>query len=283
MSRTSRTEGLLSLPGRHKGFLLEAFVTLNLAFLTADIFMAHSTNGFRAWSEWIPFWYTSVGALILATNLVATLLSKRRFHEGTGRWLGFVVGVAGILVGILGFLLHLESSFFQALTLRSLVYAAPFVAPLAFAGLGLLALLNRMVEQGSRRWGTWVVFLAMGGFFGNFGISLSDHAQNGFFYAQEWIPVCSAALAVGWLTVVVIGPAGREFVRWGLGVMALQVAVGLLGEFFHLRPALTKTAGRLFDRLIYGAPVFPPLLFANLAALAALGLWAILDAREGDG
>lgn len=283
---------LLRWAAPRKALLLELFVAVNLAFLVADIYVAHSVNAFREWSEWIPFWYSAVGAVLLGGNLAAAGLSARRggagdarrpgrsFHMGFGRWLGFVVGGAGILVGVLGLVLHLESYFFQELTLKSLVYSAPFIAPLAFAGLGFLAILNRMVEHHSTEWAGWVVFMTLGGFVGNFAVSLTDHAQNGFFYAEEWIPVASAALAVGWLTVVMTGRAGRQFVRWGFAVMALQVVVGLLGEWLHLQPLLTESGGALFDRLIYGAPIFPPLLFCNLAVLGALGLWALLDRME---
>jgi len=63
--------------------------------------------------------------------------------------------------------------------------SAPFAAPLAYAGLGLLVLLNRMVPAESPEWGWWIVFLALGGFAGNLALSLTDHAQNGFFNALE--------------------------------------------------------------------------------------------------
>ena len=39
-------------------------------------------------------------------------------------------------------LLHLHSRFFVELTLHSLVYTAPFVAPLAFTGLGFTSMLG---------------------------------------------------------------------------------------------------------------------------------------------
>ncbi len=32
-----------------------------------------------------------------------------------------------------------------------------------------------------------------------------------------------------------------------------------------------------WENFVYGAPVFAPLLFANLAILATIGLWELLD------
>jgi len=48
-----------------------------------------------------------------------------------------------------GLLLHLDSAFFGEQTLRILVYTAPFVAPLANSGVGLLLILDRMVDARS--------------------------------------------------------------------------------------------------------------------------------------
>ena len=54
--------------------------------------------------------------------------------------------------------------------------------------------MNRMVDLRSAEWSHWVLLLTTGGFFGNFVLSLTDHATNGFFSSAEWIPVGST----GW-------------------------------------------------------------------------------------
>ena len=51
--------------------------------------------------------------------------------------LGMIVGSGAVGVGLAGLIYHLQSGFFQQQTLRNLVYAAPFAAPLSYAGLGL--------------------------------------------------------------------------------------------------------------------------------------------------
>ena len=50
---------------RHKSLALELFVLSNFAFLTLDIYLAHSVNRFRHPAEWIPFWFSAVAAAAL--------------------------------------------------------------------------------------------------------------------------------------------------------------------------------------------------------------------------
>jgi len=170
---------------------------------------------------------------------------------------------------------HLEGWFFESVTLLSLTYSAPFVAPLSFTGLGCLLLLNRMGDPERPAWGPWVIFLALGGFVGNFALSLIDHAQNAFFYWTEWIPVVVSAMAVGILTAVLLRVPTRPVLHIAFAVLGLQVLVGSLGLGLHLAPLLSGEAAEtgLWDALRYGPPVFAPLLFVDLAALSALGLW----------
>ena len=54
-----------------------------------------------------------------------------------------------------------------------------------------------------------------------------------------------------------------------------QSLIGLLGFAFHLGANLQGPSASLWDNLIFGAPVFAPLLFSNLAVLAAIGLWEL--------
>ena len=252
-------------------FLLELFVLSNVAFLILDVYVAHAFNDFAHWAEWVPIYFSGTGTLALAVSVVQEY--RRRTEQS--RWIGYVVGWASIVVGLAGLVWHLEGWFFESVTLLSLTYSAPFVAPLAFAGLGCLLLLNRMEDPTQPAWGQWVVFLALGGFVGNFALSLIDHAQNAFFYWTEWIPVIVSAMAVGILTAVVVRPPTRLLLHVAFGVMGLQVLVGGLGAALHVAPLFSGAAAEtgLWDAVRYGPPVFAPLLFVDLAALAALGLW----------
>src|SRR5579871_6623993 len=247
---------------------LDLFVLVNLAFLGPDIYLAHSTNLFRDPAEYVPLVFSLVAPVLLVGALV-----------GTGRvWsrvLSLAVGAVSVLVGIAGLIWHLGSRFFYEHTLESLVYTAPFAAPLAYTGVGLLLVMNRMVDADSVEWPMWVLLLALGGFVGNFIFSLTDHAQNGFFHKTEWIPVASSAFAVGFLLVPFFVKVNRVFLAWCVAAMLAQAAVGLLGFYYHTAANLRGPAPGRFDNFVYGAPALAPLLFPNLVLLSGLGLWVL--------
>ena len=190
------------------------------------------------------------------------------------------VGIASVLVGISDMVLHLDASFFQEQTLKSLVYTAPFAAPLSYAGIGLLLILNRLEPANSESWGHWIVFLAMAGFVGNFALSVCDHAQNGFFVATEWIPVAAAAFAVTFLLMAIVRRANGSYLVICQAVMFAQLVVGGLGFYMHLTSTLSGAAESIAERVIFGAPIFAPLLFADLALLAMVGLWEMSASQQ---
>lgn len=251
---------------------VELFVTANLGILAVDIYIAHSTNEFRRAAEYLPLYFSIVAPVVLGAGI---LLRWVLHSSAPWRWSGAVVGWLSILIGLAGVLYHLESSFFLDRTLRSLTYSAPFAAPLAYTGLGFLLLMNRMTVADTPEWARWVLLLALGGFLGNFVLSLTDHAENGFFARTEWIPVCSSALATAFLLVPIVLPVTRRFLDACCVVMLLQAAAGLLGFWFHLQANLFEPGHNLFDKLVNGAPPLAPLLFPNLVALAWIGLWAL--------
>lgn len=254
--------------------LLEIFVVVNLAFLVADTWIAHEANDFAHAAEYAPPIFSAVAAAALAVPLVGKLRRREGGPpSGALRTVGWLVGGVAIVVGVGGLILHLEGQFFQETTLRSLVYSAPFAAPLSFTGIGFLLLVNRMVDPAGERWAGWILILTLGGFVGNFALALADHAQNGFFFATEWIPVAAAALAVGYLVTLFTRSVNRPFLRLGFWVLGLQALVGVAGLALHAEPLFHASRAGLAEKLLYGAPVFAPLLYPNLALLGALGLW----------
>ena len=252
---------------------VELFVTANLAILAADIYIAHSVNHFQKAAEYIPLYFSIAAPVVLAVIIALRWIGH---FEAPWRDVGYMFGWLSVLVGLGGVLYHLESRFFLDRTLKSLTYAAPFAAPLAYTGLGFLLLMNRMVAARSAEWARWVIFLALGGFFGNFVLSLTDHASNGFFAKTEWIPVISSALATGFLIVPLVLTVTRRFMDVCLVVMLTQAFVGVLGFWFHIQANLVEPGYSLFDRLVNGAPPMAPLLFPNLVGLALIGMWALL-------
>lgn len=252
---------------------VELFVSANLAILAIDIYIAHSVNQFARRPEYIPLYFSLCAPFIL---MVTIALSWGWALRAPWKDVGYLVGWLSILVGLAGVIFHLQSRFFLDRTLKSLTYAAPFAAPLAYTGLGFLLLVDRMVPAESADWARWVIFMALGGFFGNFVLSLSDHAENGFFLRTEWIPVISSAFATGFLIVPLVLPVTRRYLDLCLVVLAGQGLVGVLGFWFHLRANLVEPGHSLFGKLVNGAPPLAPLLFPNLVGLALLGIWALV-------
>lgn len=256
---------------------VELFVTANLAILAIDIEIAHSMNQFRRAAEYIPLYFSLAAPAVLAVCIALRWIFRR---DAPWRDVGYLAGGLSVLVGLAGVLYHLESSFFVDRTLRSLTYSAPFAAPLAYTGLGFLLLMNRMTAAGSAEWARYVLLLALGGFFGNFVLSLTDHAENGFFLHTEWIPVISSALASGFLLVPLLLRVTRRYLDLCFAIMLLQASVGVLGFWFHLRANLVEPGAHLWDKMVNGAPPLAPLLFPNLVALAWIGLWALTPHLE---
>ncbi len=258
----------------HRACLLEFFVLSNIAFLGLDIYIAHSINAFAARAEWIP-----IGFSVAATLLLLASFPTRRGHlsEGWRKSAGLLVGAVAIAIGLAGMLLHLESQFFSLMSIKSLVYTAPFVAPLAYTGVGLLLVMNRIVILDSREWGAWVVFLALGGAFGNFVLAVCDHAQNGFFNRQEWIPVIVSAFTVGFLLSAIFDTSNPKLLRACFSILVLQGGVGLLGFYYHIGANAEGPSQSIRENFLFGAPAFAPLLLPNISVLAALGLWCLWE------
>ncbi len=251
---------------------LDVFVAFNFLCLSGDILLAHGSNHFRNHAEYIPLGISPAAGVLVLAGLALRVRSRQwtawKFFGYTAAWLSIAVGVAGVIY-------HLDSGFFYVRTIKSLTYAAPFVAPLAYVGLGCLLLMNRMVAAHSREWAEWVLFLAMGGFVGNFGLSLTDHAINGFYHRSEWIPVVSSALAVGFLLVLLMLPATRAFLWLCAFVLLFQMFVGGLGFLLHVIADRQGPSVSLYQNVISGAPPLAPLLLPNLAILGLLGILAL--------
>jgi hypothetical protein len=249
---------------------VEVFVLFNFAGLVVDIFLAHSTNHFRRSSEYVPLYFS-----MAATATLMVIVPLRRRRPAIWRDVGHLVGWLAVAIGLAGVVLHLDSQFFYARTIRSLTYAAPFAAPLAYSGLGLLLILNRLVDAGTVEWAQWVLLLALGGFIGNFMFSLTDHAQNGFFNPLEWVPVATSAFAIGFLVVLFLVRPSIAFLKLCAVVLAVQALVGLIGVGLHALAILRQPGATFFERILAGAPPMAPMLFPNLVILGCIALWTL--------
>lgn len=258
----TRAEAVAALGGERA---LVVFAGANLVGLIPDVWLAHSS-----------FWHSRLELVPLVVSAACGLVVLAVALAGVGRVgraLLDVVAIACVATGAVGLWLHLGAETLRQPSLHALVYSAPILAPAAYAGLGLL-LYSAAHMPDARRRGRAALLLAGLGLFGNFALCLLDHAQNGFWAPVEWVSVVAGAL--GGVTVTVAALLGelrdgeRRFVWWVLGAMLLTAGAGTL---LHLVADL-RAEGPLVDRLRYGAPVFAPALFADLALLAALGLVA---------
>jgi hypothetical protein len=257
---------------------VELFAVFNFAGLVFDIFLAHSQNRFGHCAEYIPLVFS-----IAATTVLAFVVALRSRVPGVWRDVGHLIGWLSVAVGLAGVVLHLDSQFFYQRTIRSLTYAAPFAAPLAYTGLGLLLIANRLVAPASREWAEWMLLLALGGFAGNFVFSLTDHAQNGFFNPIEWVPVASSALAVGFLLVPFMSRVNVAYLKLCALVLFGQAVVGVAGFVFHAASDFRQPGGTLFEKILSGAPPMAPLLFPNLVVLALIALWSLAgDVKQNE-
>jgi hypothetical protein len=108
--------------------------------------------------------------------------------------------------------------------------------------------------------------------------ALYSHYKNNFTYRAEWVPIALAP-------VVMVAGFGsvwsRRIARTLLPASSLLAAIaGGVGFFYHARGVGRRPGGRslLLYNIIYGPPIFAPLLFA---ATGFLGLLASL-LRRGD-
>jgi len=256
---------------------VELFVLFNFGGLIADIVLAHSQNRFHRESEYVPLVFS-----IVATVVMAVVVPLRRRLPAVWRDVGYLVGWCAVLVGLAGVVLHLDSRFFYERTIRSLTYAAPFAAPLAYTGLGLVLIANRMVDARSREWPMWMLLLALGGFIGNFVFSMTDHAQNAFFNPIEWVPVVTSAFAIGFLIVPFAVDVTPSFLKLCAAVLGMQAFVGVLGFGFHLESVARQPAAGWFEKILSGAPPMAPLLLPNLVLLAGIALWTLAESTVRD-
>jgi hypothetical protein len=250
--------------------LVEVFAILNLGFLTFDIYLAHSTNDFRRPAEYIPLYFSASAPVLLLIGL-----ALRRRWVPVWKDLGYLAGWAAIAVGLAGVIFHLDSAFFYERTIHSLTYSAPFAAPLAYAGLGFLLVLNRMLDSNTVEWARWVWFMTLGGFVGSFIFCLTDHAGNGFFYPVEWVAVVASAIAVGFLVTPLVTCVSRKFLLLCGVVLALEAVVGVWGFVLHAERNLRGPSVHPLSNFVYGAPPMAPLLFPNLVVLGLIALWQV--------
>ena len=107
--------------------------------------------------------------------------------------------------------------------------------------------------------------------------ALYSHYKNNFRYKAQWSPVIIAPLL---MLAAAASIRSRRAARTALPVIsALAIADGGIGFYYHARGVLRRPGGLKTPvyNILYGPPLFAPLLFA---ACGVLGLLACLMRRE---
>ena len=263
----------------------------NQIFLGVDIYFAHLLSGTIVAREWIPIIFGPfAGVLLLFAGLIAI-----RFRTIASS-LATLVMAASILVGVLGSYFHTVRAALPAAPIGSrisvdlLIWAPPFLAPLSFAGVAILAILAAWKESppGSgildfRRINIRLPFSKTRGYLImlSLGIlvtlisSVLDHAREGFDNIWLWLPTLIAFFTM--IVALSIAFSKQQPSTADLFVyfysQVLMVLVGLLGLWFHIQANLISENAIVVERFLRGAPFMAPLLFSNMGMIGLAILW----------
>jgi hypothetical protein len=235
------------------------------------------------------------------------------FHEWAARTILRWTSATTLLDSVIGFYFHLRGIARKPggwrLPVANIIMGPPIFAPLLFgvsAYLGLIASFLRAEESpvtGSSpgrlqrldahflglkppswtdelRAGRFQKHLAfatiLSAFFSGFE-ALYSHYKNNFKYKAQWSPVI---IAPALMTAAAVSIKRPKTARTWLPVMsALAILDGGVGFFYHARGVLRRPGGlkKPLYNVVYGPPIFAPLLFA---ACGVIGLLACLMRRE---
>jgi hypothetical protein len=116
----------------------------------------------------------------------------------------------------------------------------------------------------------------LGTFFSGFE-ALYSHYKNNFKYKAQWSPIIIAPFLMLAAALSIRSPrAARTFLP---AMSLLAIADGGAGFYYHARGIIRRPGGlkRPLYNILYGPPIFAPLLFA---ACGVIGLLACLMRRE---
>ncbi|MEO8398264.1 MAG: hypothetical protein ABI550_00465 [Ignavibacteriaceae bacterium] len=265
-----------------KNRLLLIFVGINLFFTGIDVALAHSINSFVPVYEWIPIYFSPIGAMS------CFVIS---FQPTPKKWSALIhisLMVIGILVGIIGMAFHMNAVLnpLGRLSWAWLVFGSPILAPLAFAGISLLGLYGITEELPNQpgmlkvpgigifhapisrdKHFLWLVGL---GFGASAVTSIIDHAQYGY-NIYKLIAIVFGLFATSVVLTIALSKEWTkkdEFVYFW--TMIVAIIIGVLGFGFHLSADLAGTGEISLERMLVFAPVLAPLLYGDLGMLGLI-------------
>jgi len=275
--------------------LVLLMAAVNELFIGIDVYLAHNISGEILPNEWIPIIFGLVAGVVL---LLAGVLALRNRPLATV--LANLAFIGSILIGLLGVYFHLRRAGIigggseGSAAINLLVFAPPFLGPLAFSLVGALGISAAWVEDppdsgrlrllGRRTiqlpYSKTRAYFLIVGLFGLVTVisSTFDHARSHFENPWVWIPLLAGIY--GTVVAVTLGlihrPTRADLTAFA-GAMVLFILVGLVGFVLHTNTNLVNTGVVVVERFIRGSPLLGPLLYANVGML---GLLALLDPRE---
>lgn len=269
---------------------LSLMVAATSAVSGLEVGYEHYRGGYSNRVMWSPV----VLSGLLTAGSVAAFFSRGAARTWM-RWTSY----ATFLDGLIGFGFHVRGIARKpggwSLPLNNIVMGPPIFAPLLFgtsAYLGILASYLRrergtvVHERGLRLWQRelsrghfqnhlCVVTIAWA-FFTGFEAWYSHYKTN-FKYPAQWLPVGASPLL---MVAAALAIPSRNAARFLLPAASLTaITIGAIGFYYHARGILYRPAGKkkpLYN-ILYGPPIFAPLL---LAACGTLGMLAAMLRKE---
>lgn len=278
--------------------LMLLMAAINQLFLGLDILLAHSISGTITRNEWIPVIFGfAAGVALLIAGVIAL-----RFRP-LATIIANLVFLISIVVGLLGVYFHLYraglvgGSVAMRETVTALVWAPPFLGPLAFVLVGALGISAAWVEDPPesgrlRLLGQRTIQLPYSKTRAYFFIvslfalvtvisSTLDHARTDLTSSWIWLPaVIGIYTTVVAFTLGVISNPNRGDLTHFFVAMCLMIAVGLIGALLHTRTNLVAEGTIVVERFIRGSPLLAPMLYANVGLLGLVTLLSPVETPE---
>ena len=273
--------------------LMIMLVAINMIGIGLETYLAHLISGSIKPAESIPVYFGPAAGIAILAILFKGIRSPQRATYERMAILG--ISALSVVVGILGTSFHWERALAPSnipgadLRWDWIIYAPPVVAPLAFAGIGLMGVLSSLEEPEPGRFELagmlsfqtpmsktrqlfWLVALGLA------AATLSaflDHGRTDFENNFVWIPTFAGIFGTCITLIMAMyerhTPSDYFIFFW---VMMLMLWVGVMGMGLHINADLPEgpQGGINTERLIRGAPVMAPMLFANMGLLGIISM-----------
>jgi hypothetical protein len=251
-------------------------VALGGAMTIAGIWGAFSKRAARTVLRW-------TSAITLLDGLVGFCFHVRGIARKPGGWrlpiTNIIMGppiFAPLLFGVSAYL-GLVASFLRPEESPPILLRSPKARLLSLSSAEIAAQHPWTIGLREGRFQKHLAVATMVGTFCSGAEALYSHYKNNFRYIAQWTPIIIAPLLIGAAAGAIVSPKIAR--TWLPAMSVLAIADGGVGFFYHVRGVLRRPGGlkKPLYNLVYGPPVFAPLLFA---ACGTIGVLASLMRRE---